>query len=83
MFLKRRICLDRDVSESTQFINLSSEAKLLFLYMGGAADGRGVVKSTKGLARFIMVSESAVDELEKSGFIESCGCKEYRIIVRG
>ena len=83
MFLKRKICLGRDISESARFINLSSEAKLLFLYMGSAADGRGMVKSAKALARIIMVSESAIDELAKSGFIEPCGCKEYKIAVMG
>ena len=64
----RKIMLSKLVS--TNFLNLSTEAKLLYLYMSYFAEEDGNIVDLSGFCKLLKISEKTLEELKMQDFIE-------------
>lgn len=55
--------------ESDEFLKLSQQAQLFFLYLCIYADKEGRVRNPKALARGLSIPEQTIDELKNQGYI--------------
>ena len=69
MILATRRMFSQSVVTSAKFLRLNETAKLLYFYLGLAADDEGIAEGLLTL-RTIQADEAELDELANSGFIQ-------------
>lgn len=70
--MANRRMFSRDIMQSDAFIELSTEARLLYVYLNLNADDDGFVDNPKGVARLAICQYSTVEELKAAGFVFEC-----------
>ena len=64
-----RRMFSREVMDSDIFIDMTTNAKLLYVYLNLNADDEGFISNPKAVARFTGLAIENMEELEKNGFI--------------
>ena len=59
----------KEVMDSDIFIDMTTNAKLLYVYLNLNADDEGFISNPKAVARFTGLEVESVKELEKNGFV--------------
>ena len=71
MMANRRM-FSREIMQSDAFIELSNDARLLYVYLNLNADDDGFVDNPKVVARLAGCKYNTVEELKASGFVLEC-----------
>lgn len=64
-----RRMFSKEVMYSDIFIDMTTNAKLLYVYLNLNADDEGVISNPKAVARFAGLEVESIKELEKNGFV--------------
>ena len=67
--MANRRMFSREIMQSDSFIELSTEARLLYVYLNLNADDDGFVDNPKGLARLAGCKYDCMEELKEAGFV--------------
>jgi hypothetical protein len=62
----------RDILQSDSFIDLSNDARLLYIYLNMDADDDGFIENPKGVARLAGCDLDSIKELKTAGFVLEC-----------
>lgn len=67
-----RRMFSRDILQSDNFIDLSIDARLLYIYLNMDADDDGFIENPKGVARIAGCNFGHMEELKAAGFVMEC-----------
>lgn len=67
--MANRRMFSRDILQGDDFIELSTEARLLYVYLNLNADDDGFVDNPRGIARLSGCKYSSIEELKQAGFV--------------
>lgn len=70
--MANRRMFSRDIMQSDSFVELSAEARLLYVYLNLNADDDGFVENPKGVARLSVCDYTSIEELKTSNFVIEC-----------
>lgn len=71
---------NRDFVNDDRFLDLSTEAKLLYFYIGLNADDDGFLANTTAICRLLGTSKDTIQELVKAGYVIDFGTGVYLIV---
>lgn len=71
---------NRDFVNDDRFLDLSTEAKLLYFYIGLNADDDGFLANTTAICRLLGTSKDTIHELVKAGYVIDFGTGVYLIV---
>ena len=70
--MANRRMFSRDILQSDAFIDLSNDARLLYIYLNMDADDDGFIENPKGVARLAGCKFDNMEELKAAGFLLEC-----------
>lgn len=78
MAMKRMF--NRDFVNDDRFLDLSTEAKLLYFYLGLNADDDGFLANSAAICRLLGTSKNTIQELVNAGYVIEFGTGVYLIV---
>ena len=70
--MANRRMFSRDIMQSDAFVELSIEARLLYVYLNLNADDDGFVENPKGISRLSGCNYAEIEELKVANFVIEC-----------
>lgn len=67
--MANRRMFSRDIMTNDAFVELSIEARLLYVYLNLDADDDGFIENPRGVARLSGCKWGSMDELKNAGFV--------------